>query len=161
MATVKEFVRKPSSELHGPAHPCDAHGLSPKEFLLAIMHDPSLPIQTRVNAAAELLPLTEPRPTSQGPTIKIIIGGISAEAPGEIVENSESKSSSRSYNLRPFQTTPGQSYIEKTLESLSLSEIIQITANCPEHLLPTCACGHKMMFPCSPPCSSRDPSKMN
>ena len=42
------------------AHPCDAPGLGPRAFLLAIMHDRQFPLATRMDAAARLLPLTEP-----------------------------------------------------------------------------------------------------
>jgi len=169
--TMKDFVRKPPSEAPGPAHACDAPGLAAKEFLYAIYRDPRLPMSTRIQAAKELLPFTEsiPKPVVQGPTITIVIGGL--KAPEQINEKSQLKEFLRADNCqprcgdpgpsntemnsnpptpKPFLSTPGPSYIEKTLERLSLSEIIKIVANTPEHLLPTCTlCGHPVMFPCS------------
>jgi hypothetical protein len=41
-------------------HPCDDPRLGPRAFLLAIMHDRQFPLATRMDAAARLLPLTEP-----------------------------------------------------------------------------------------------------
>ena len=102
------------------------------------------------HGARGLLPFTEPapRPVVQGPTLTIVIGGI--EDPEQIVEKTQSKSENRSNNHRPFWTTPGQSYIEKTLERMSLSEIIKTIANTPEHLLPICTiCNFPMIYPCS------------
>src|SRR5262245_27501194 len=55
---VKDFVRKSPSEAPGPAHPCDAPGLSPIEFLQAIYRDPLLPMSIRIDAARGLLPYT-------------------------------------------------------------------------------------------------------
>ena len=131
-------------------YPCNAPGLSPLEFLRAVYNDPSLPMSIRIDAARGLLPFTEPapRPVVQGPTLTIVIGGI--EDPEQIVEKTQSKSENRSNNHRPFWTTPGQSYIEKTLERMSLSEIIKTIANTPEHLLPICTiCNFPMIYPCS------------
>src|SRR5262245_44536630 len=48
--TVKDFVRKSPSEAPGPAHPCDAPGLSPIDFLQAIYRDPLLPMSIRIPA---------------------------------------------------------------------------------------------------------------
>src|SRR5215472_5918058 len=74
---MKDFVRKSPSEAPGPAHPCDAPGLSPKEFLQAIYRDRTLPMSLRIDAARGLLPYTEPRPTNSfPPRCKIIIGGL-------------------------------------------------------------------------------------
>jgi hypothetical protein len=163
MATVKDFVRKTPSEAPGPAHPCDAPGLSPIEFLRACMHDTRLPLSVRMDAAARLLPLTESirRPVRIS-EVKIVIGGINPQdsfapapdAPSEAhdgkIVNSQSNSADRSYSHRPFLTTPGPSFIEKTLERMSLSEIIQIVANTPDHLLPVCTiCNHPTVYPCS------------
>jgi hypothetical protein len=156
MATVKEFVRKSPSEVPGPAHPCDDPGLSALQFLHAIMRDPSFPLSTRVEAASALLPYTEsvPRSVAQ-PHLTIVIGGLPTEGQEHDNRNQQSNENHSSYSSRPFMTTPGPSYIEKTLERIPLSEIIEIVSRTPEHLLPMCACGHRMMFPCHPPCSSR------
>ena len=148
--TVEDFVRKSPSEAPGPAHPCDAPGLSPIEFLQAIYRDRTLPMSIRIDAARGLLPFTEPapRPVVQGPTLTIVIGGI--EDPEQIIGETQSNFDFRPAKPQPFWTTPGQSYIEKTLERMSLSEIIKTIANTPEHLLPTCTiCNYPMMYPCS------------
>jgi len=151
MATVKDFVRKTPSELHGPAHACDATDLSPKEFLFRVMRDRSLPITTRMEAAAKLLPLTEsvPRPTTHI-TCTIVIEGIRSEDLDGDNRNRQSNSASGEHKRHIFMTTPGMSYIEKTLERIPLSEIIEIVSRTPEHLLPVCTiCNHPMMYPCS------------
>ena len=59
-------------------HACDAPNLSAKEFLLAVMHDRTLPLATRIKAASALLPFTNsvPRPTNSVPRCKIVIGGL-------------------------------------------------------------------------------------
>jgi hypothetical protein len=54
-------------------HLYDAPNLSSKEFLLAIMHDPTVPIGRRIDAACKLLELW-PHPWDYGPphlTIRI------------------------------------------------------------------------------------------
>jgi hypothetical protein len=76
---VKDFVRKSPSEAPGPAHPCDAPGLSPIEFLHAVYCDPHLPMSIRIDAARGLLPYTEPRPAcapSSHVGCTIVIGGL-------------------------------------------------------------------------------------
>src|SRR5262249_26062691 len=81
--TVKDFVRKSPSEAPGAAHPCDAPGLSPIEFLQAIYRDPLLPMSIRIDAARGLLPYTEPRPASAPPShigCTIVIGGLGPSA---------------------------------------------------------------------------------
>src|SRR5262249_21766472 len=55
-------------------HAYNAPDLSPKEFMLLVMHDPDVPIKDRLNAASKLLrvyPFDWDRPRC-----KIIIGGI-------------------------------------------------------------------------------------
>jgi len=159
MATVKDFVRKGLDP--EPPHAYDNPDLSPIEFLRACMHDTRLPLAMRMDAAAKLLPLTESVPPSvRISKVKIVIEGIHdqdsfAQAPDGKNRNQQAFSSGRSNTLKPFMTTPGPSYIEKIIERMPLSEIIEIVANTPEHLLPTCACGHKTFYPCNPPCSSR------
>ena len=145
--TVASITR----EGRGPqTHAYDAPDLSPIEFLQAIYRDASLPMSIRIDAARGLLPFTEPapRPVVQGPTLTIVIGGI--EDPEQIIGETQSNFDFRPAKPQPFWTTPGQSYIEKTLERMSLSEIIKTIANTPEHLLPICTiCNFPMMYPCS------------
>jgi hypothetical protein len=52
-----------SAKANEPTHHAhDAPGLSPKEFLLAVMRDRTLPLSTRMEAAAAALPYFAPRP---------------------------------------------------------------------------------------------------
>src|SRR5262245_9741424 len=131
------------------AHAYDAPGLSGKEFLYAVMRDPTLPITQRIKAADKLMAIEPNRPPR--PSLTIVIGA--AEDPDGKNSDRHSFSPSRTNTYRPFPGAPGPSYIEKILERIPLSEIIEIVSRTPEHLLPTCACGHKMLYPCSPPCS--------
>jgi hypothetical protein len=83
--TVEDFVRKSPSEAPGPAHPCDAPGLSPIEFLQAIYRDRTLPMSIRIDAARGLLPYTEPRPARIPLSdCKIIISPLSYEPWSEV-----------------------------------------------------------------------------
>ena len=137
-------------EGRGPqTHAYNDPNLSPKEFLLAVMRDPSQPMATRIKAARDVAPyfIAAPRPVVQGPTLTIVIGGI--EDPEQIIGETQSNFDFRPAKPQPFWTTPGQSYIEKTLERMSLSEIIKTIANTPEHLLPICTiCNFPMIYPC-------------
>ena len=134
----------------GPSsHVYNDPDLSAIEFLQAVMHAEHLPMATRIDAARALLPFTEPapRPVVQGPTLTIVIGGI--EDPEQIIGETQSNFDFRPAKPQPFWTTPGQSYIEKTLERMSLSEIIKTIANTSEHLLPICTiCNFPMIYPC-------------
>jgi hypothetical protein len=179
--------------------------LSPVEFLKAVYHATHLPMATRIEAASALLPFTEPKPRATPPiTCTIRIEGISPEDNG----NSQSRIRSQEYNpqprcgdpnsinidddpppptFKPFLSTPGISYIEKTFPSLNTetssntlyseppsTEEIQQIASAVHALqpnfdhLPTpefhlCPCGHWITgeFDCCRALSSRDPSKMN
>src|SRR5262245_10152809 len=135
--TVKDFVRKSPSEAPGPAHPCDAPGLSPIEFLEAIYRDPLLPISIRIDAARGPLPYTEPppgpRPVSQGPTITIVIGGI--PDPEQINSETQSFSLRRSNTRQPQSESPPPSNIETTsyppyLENIIPSLAVGTTEEC-------------------------------
>jgi hypothetical protein len=48
-----------SNQPEQPWHPYDARGLSPRQFLLAIMRDRSLPLVIRMDAASRAMPLCE------------------------------------------------------------------------------------------------------
>ena len=141
------------SEAPGPAHPCDDPSLSATQFLCAIYRDPTFPVATRIRAASLLLPLTEsvPRAMTPEPRCTIVIGGIPTEAQDHDNRKTQLKDSVAEDNHRPFMTTPGPSYIEKTLEHLPLDEIIKIVARTDPDSLPLCRCGHRMFFPCSCP----------
>jgi hypothetical protein len=41
------------------AHKYDRPSLSPKEFLLAVMRDPTVPLEQRIGAAAKVMPLLD------------------------------------------------------------------------------------------------------
>jgi hypothetical protein len=71
MATVKDFVRKTPSEAPGPAHHCDTPGISAEQFLYAVYRDRSLPLATRMDAAAKLLRIYPEE--SFKPQLKIIM----------------------------------------------------------------------------------------
>src|SRR5262249_46174895 len=81
-------------EAQAPApttHLYNSPGLSPIEFLYAVMNDPHLPIVSRIQAASALLPFTTPypRPVRQGYVqCKIIIGGL-GPSPGSTENHSE------------------------------------------------------------------------
>jgi hypothetical protein len=159
----------------GPSpHPYNAPGLSPLEFLLAVMNSERLPMATRIQAASAALPFTTPYPRAtrnQEPQCTIVIGGLGpcdhgsvAQDPDGVNGKSQSFPPSASYNHQPFLTTPGPSYIEKILERMSLDEIIKTVANTPEHLLPICTiCNFPMVYPCSVaphPSSYTDPRNL-
>jgi hypothetical protein len=59
-ATVATSQGQPPDPRPTPIHPYDNPGLSAKEFMLAVMHDPNTPLSVRLDAAAKLLPLLEP-----------------------------------------------------------------------------------------------------
>jgi hypothetical protein len=155
-----EFTRQTKSEIHEPSHrhAYDDPGITAREFLLRVMRDKDTPVRTRMKAASELLRLFG-NDGFGSPRLTIVIGGIPdqdsvTKDPGGDNRNQQPILSDRSYSSKPLPTSQGPSYIEKTLERIPLSEILEIVANCPEHLLPTCACGHKMFYPCSPSCTS-------
>jgi hypothetical protein len=135
---VKDFVRKPPSELTGSAHPCDDPGLSPIEFLQAIYRDPLLPMSIRIDAARGVLPYTEPRPASI-PSLHIgctiVIGGLGpcpshslpdhgsvAEDPEQINTISQSFSRSGSNNPQPSSEATAPVYTETTSYPPSLPD---------------------------------------
>src|SRR5262245_60342477 len=95
-----------------PAHACDAPGLSGKEFLYAVMRDPTLPITQRIKAAGKLMAIEPNGPPR--PSLTIVIGA--AEDPDGKNSDQQSFSPSRSNTHRPFPGASGPSYIEKALE---------------------------------------------
>ena len=185
---VKDFVRKSPSEAPGPAHPCDAPGLSPIEFLQAVYRDPLLPMSIRIDAARGLLPHTEappgPRPAnSVPPRCTIVIGGLGPYDHGSLPKDpesintiSQSKSEIANNSHRPQSETPGPLYTETNSNTLyseppSPEELQEIKAavhalrpdlaHLPTPEFHLCPCGHWITgsYPCCE--GSRDPSKMN
>jgi len=136
MATVRDFVRKNSTEAPGPAHPCDAPGLGPLEFIQAVYRDLHLPMSIRIDAARGLLPFTEPRPASSfPPRCTIVIGGLGPGDHGSGTEDPEQINSDlQSFPLRrptshqPPSGATGPSNIEMTSYPPYLENIIQTLA---------------------------------
>jgi hypothetical protein len=120
----REFSQQtPSGDL-GSAHPYNEPGLSPIQFLYAVMYCSRLPMVTRIEAAKALLPFTEPRPArvpSSDVSCIIRIGGIgptdhgSASPSGEGTnEKSQSFPPSASNNPQPQSEDQGPSNTEMT-----------------------------------------------
>jgi hypothetical protein len=165
MATVRDFVRKTPAEAPGPAHPCDAPGLTPLGFLLAVMHDPTLPIATRIKAASAALPLTEsvPRSTAPAPSCTIIIGGLPPchsfdHPPIERTEiNSQTRESSHiapshsgepqaPVNLTRYPDPPTPTELQEIKAAVNRLRPDLAHLPVPEPRL--CACGHWIFGPC-------------
>ena len=188
---VKDFVRKSPSEAPGPAHPCDAPGLSPIEFLQAVYRDPLLPMSIRIDAARGLLPHTEPppgpRPVYSVPRCTIVIGGpgpynhgSSPEDPEQTNTNSQSFSVGRSNSHHAQSETPGTPNFEEMNSDHSpidystpptpteLQEIKAVINRLRPDLAPLpvpeprfCECGHWVFGPCPLGERCRDTSKLN
>src|SRR5262245_43071592 len=181
MATVKDFVRKSPSEAPGPAHPCDAPGLSPIEFLQAVYRDSSLPMSIRIDAARGLLPYTEPRPASAPSShigCTIVIGGI--PDPDRITadhsQNPLPPNKALSHGGEPgdpqnLTTIPEPSTFTDYSTPPTAAELQEIKAainrlrpdlaHLPTPEFHLCPCGHWITgsYPCCE--RARDPSKMN
>lgn len=73
-------------EILGPPHAYDDPDLSPKDFLLAVVHDSRLPVSVRIDAAAKVAVFEHPRlaQVSQDVTagVRIIIEGGLPDLPG-------------------------------------------------------------------------------
>ena len=150
------------------AHAYDVPNLSPKEFILRVMHDPSVPIKDRMDAASRLLrlfPFDWDRPR-----YKVIIGGIPSlhdhgscsEADyfreGSTENDSQNRKSAQIATSHHGDDEPPLN-MERYSSPLTPTEIQQIKAavqqlcpdadlsNTPDHLT-LCECGHWMLFPC-------------
>ena len=130
------------------AHAYDAPGLSPKQFLLRVMHAPDAAIRDRVRAASELLRLY-PHDWDP-PRLKYIIGGIphrhslsteSSPAPTmERTGNGSQKTESSHIALNHSGRLGDPVNIETIIEDIR-------SGNFPEPTL--CErCGEYMPFPC-------------
>ena len=99
----------------------DDPALSPLEFLLCVMHDPSVPIDDRLQAAKASLPYVyTPVPVSREYDYTLVIPALPEQRQGF--------------------ATPEQ-----------LQEIIRIVGAMDIDALPLCTkCGHRMPFPCEP-----------
>jgi hypothetical protein len=75
MATVADFTRL---GLGPQTHAYNVPGLSPIEFLYAVMNAQHQPMSIRIEAAKALLAFTNPypRPTNSVPRCTIVIGGL-------------------------------------------------------------------------------------
>src|SRR5215471_9895599 len=118
--TVASITR----EGRGPqTHAYNDPNLSAKEFLLAVMHDTTLPLSTRIKAARDVAPyfIAAPRPVAPI-TCRIIIPSLDEFIPGsgaeprtlkelakdpeQINANSQSKDETRSDNHHARSETP-------------------------------------------------------
>src|SRR5262249_46859294 len=137
----------PHQDPEPTAHPCDAPGLSPRAFLLAVMHDPQLPVRERMKAASALLRIY-PRDWDP-PSAKIIIGGIphcssSASGPRPAMERTENGSQKRESSHKSLNHS-GEPNAPVNIETII--EDIR-SGNYPQPTLCT-ICGHHMPYPCS------------
>ena len=141
------------SEALGPSpthHSYDAPGLTPRAFLLAVMHDRHAPIRDRIKAASTLLRLY-PHDWDP-PAFTYRIGGIpercgslsTSSDPGATDERLGNNSHSRDFAHKgPTRMTenPQPPNIETIIEDIR-------SGNFPEPTLCT-RCGHYMPYPCS------------
>jgi len=80
MADEIRTVASITREGKGPSpHACDAPGLSPIEFMLAVMRDTTLPLAIRLDAAAKVAPFYHRRLRSIDPHYTIVIPPLSLE----------------------------------------------------------------------------------
>jgi len=172
------------TETQAPAsapHAYNDPSLSATEFLTHVMHATHLPIASRVQAAAALLPFTTPSPRSvrQGYVpyrCKIIIGGLGPD-PGSTENHSQNRVSPEIPVTRDDDTLAPLN-IEKTPDPPNLpdystpptpQELAEIhaaisalrpdLAHLPLPELHQCPCGHWLTFECN--CCYHDPSKLN
>jgi len=145
---MKESPRQ-DPEPTARAHPCNAPNLTAKQFLLAVMHDPQLPIRDRIRAASALLRIYPH--DCDPPSAKIVIGGIpdcaslsTSSDPGATDERLGNNSHSRDFahtGTTRMTDDPGSPNIETIIEDIK-------SGHFPEPTL--CArCGHFMPYPCS------------
>jgi len=137
------------SEALGPSpthHSYDAPGLTPRAFLLAVMHDRHAPIRDRIKAASTLLRLY-PHDWDP-PAFTYRIGGI----PACSLSTASSSAIERTKNHSHFSAVAHRapSHMTDDPRSPNIDEIINDikTGNHPEPTLCT-ICGHYMPYPCS------------
>ena len=129
-------------------HAYDASNLSAKQFLLAVMHDPTVDMRDRIKAASALLRIYGEH-EFEPLRLKYIIGGIPAEALGPCqsrpaIERTEKHSHlSAVAHKGSARTTddPGSPDIETIISDIK-------SGNYPQPTLCT-ICGHYMPYPCS------------
>ena len=145
MTDTDQTIQQTAAKAHEPEpHAYDAPGLTLKEFLLAVMRDTTLPLSTRINAAAAALPYFTPRPgesrhyESVPYHIKYIIGGIPPEALEGKNRNQQSFLSNRPSNSGPQSENPHPLNIEKGIEG-----------PIPDHLTLCTRCGEFVFYPCA------------
>jgi len=139
----------PRQDPEPTAHPCDAPGLSPRAFLLAVMHDPQLPVRERMKAASALLRLYPH--DWDAPAFTYRIGGIpechalsQSEALEPEVERTEINSQKRESSHKTLNHS-GEPQAPVNIETI-ISDIK--SGNYPQPTLCT-ICGHYMPYPCS------------
>jgi len=181
------------TETHGPAEPTHQHtntphlynspGLSPLEFLRAVMEDQHLPMSYRMEAAKALLPYTNsfPRPVRQGyDQCKIIIGGLGEGGPdpGSADELADDPTGNHSQNPSaasitvPHSGEPGDPQILRDYSNPPTSDDLLQIKTAINNLRPDladfpipeprlCQCGHWLFGPCPLGDRCRDKSKLN
>src|SRR5262245_4859569 len=123
-------------------------GLDAKRFLLAVMHDPSVPIHDRIKAASALLRVYGEH-EFEPPRLKYIIGGIPSEALGPCQSRPAMESTEKHSHFSAIAhkgssrmtDDPGSPNIETIIEDIK-------SGNYPQPTLCT-LCGHYMPHPCS------------
>jgi len=168
-------MRKEFSTTQAPEpspHLYNDRSLGPLEFLLQVMHATHLPMVTRVQAAAAILPFTNsvPKPQAIPPRCIIRIGGFGTD-PCPTNEESQSKSEIAHINLTRDDEAQAPENLTRYSDPLTPEEIQQISAavhrlrpdlhpdptKVPEFHL--CPCGHWITGEYD--CCRRERSKLN
>jgi hypothetical protein len=164
-----------------PPHACNDPSLSATEFLLAVMHDPELPISIRIEAAKAAAPYTNPypRPQTIPPRCTIVIPPFEPRTPDH--EALPGSTEIHSQNLvspnipithadeagdpQNLTTIPSPQYLPdySTPPDRAVFEAARKWGLPEPHLCSYCGHWLTTTYPdciCAD-CSSRDPSKMN
>jgi hypothetical protein len=153
----------PRTEAHEPPrHAYDDPTLSPKEFLLAVMHAKHLPIAERIKAAEAVAPYFMPRPgesryyTCVDYHCKIIIKGIPSDHP--LMRQGSTPLSQESVIQDPDGRTPRRQSFSSSASNSSLphdgdTPTPNIETNTdppiPDHLTLCTRCNEFVFYPCA------------
>ena len=126
MNSTHEHISSPANEF---VHAYDDPDLSPLEFLLAVMRDPTVPLEERVATAKATLPYVYiPVPVSREYEYTIVIPALPNAAHAQ--------------HLTPQR--------QGLVSPEDLQEIIRIVKATDLDTLPLCECGNRTFFPCRP-----------
>jgi hypothetical protein len=148
--TTTNVALKDSTKVQEPAtHVYNAPLLSPKEFLLAVMHDRDTPLRDRMDAASRLLRLfpydwDAPRLTYRIEGFPSCHSLSTWSDPGPAIERTEINSHSREISQKTLNHS-GEPQAPVNIETI-IGEIK--SGNFPTPTLCT-ICGEYMPFPCS------------